>query len=300
MKMNAIVTAGGIPQPGDKLYAYSNGDSKALIDVAGKPMVQWILDALGEAKLVDQVIVIGLSAKSGLTCKKPLHFVSNQGRMLANIVTGVNKSLELNPKGEYVLIVSSDIPALKSDMVDWLIKTAMQTKDDLYYGVCPREVMEARFPTSNRTFTKLKDMEVCGSDVNVIHVSMTTEHLDTWEQLIGNRKSPLRQAGVIGIDTLIQLAFKQFTLQALVERASQRIGIKGRAIIWDKAEPCMDVDKPHQLELMREDLARQQRAAKKESPKPKTKKVTPPAQKAAASKKTTSKKPAAASGVKRK
>lgn len=263
MKMNAIVTAGGIPQPGDKLYAYSNGDSKALIDIAGKPMVQWILDALGEAKNIDQVIVIGLSAKSELTCKKPLHFVSNQGRMLANIVTGVNKSLELNPKGEYVMLVSSDIPALKGDMVDWLVKTTMQTQDDLYYGVCPREVMEARYPTSNRTYTKLKDMEVCGSDINVIHVSMTTEHLDTWEQLIGNRKSPLRQAGVIGIDTLIQLAFKQFTLQGLVERASQRIGIKGRAIIWDRAEPCMDVDKPHQLELMREDFVRQQSESKK-------------------------------------
>lgn len=65
MKMNAIVTAGGIPQPGDKLYAYSNGDSKALIDVAGKPMVQWALDALGEAKTVDQVIVIGLRPKAG-------------------------------------------------------------------------------------------------------------------------------------------------------------------------------------------------------------------------------------------
>lgn len=268
MKMNAIITAGGIPQPGDKLYAYSNGDSKALIDVAGKPMIQWVLDALSESKTVDQVIVIGLSSKSDLTCKKPLHYISNQGRMLSNIVAGVNKSLDLNPGGEYVLIVSSDIPSLQGDMVDWLVNTCMETKDDLYYGVCPREVMETRFPTSKRTYTKLKDMELCGADVNVIHVSMATDHLDTWEQLIGNRKSPLRQAGVIGIDTLIQLAFRQFTLQGLVERASQRIGIKGRAIIWDRAEPCMDVDKPHQLELMREELARQQRGAKKSASKP--------------------------------
>jgi len=265
--MNAIVTAGGIPQPGDKLYAYSNGDSKALIDLAGKPMVQWVLDALGEAKKVDQVIVIGLSPKSGLTCKKPLHYVSNQGRMLANITAGVNKSLELNPRGEYVLIVSSDIPGLKGDMVDWLVKTCMQTKDDLYYGVCPREVMEARYPESNRTFTKLRDMEVCGSDINVTHVRMVTEHLETWEQLIGNRKSPLRQAAVIGVDTFFQLATGQFTLQGLVERASQRIGIKGRAILWDRAEPCMDVDKPHQLELMREDLARQIKSAAKSTAK---------------------------------
>ncbi len=263
--MDAIVTAGGIPQPDDPLYAFSNGDSKALIEVAGKPMVQWILDALGESKEVGDVILIGLSPKSGLTCKKPIHYVSNQGRMLANIVEGVNKSLEVHPKNEYVLIVSSDIPALKGDMVDWLVNTAMETRDEIYYGVCPRDVMEGRYPTSKRTYTKLKDMEVCGADVNVIHVNQVTQHLDTWEQLIGNRKSPLRQAAVIGWDTLFQLATRQFTLHALVERASQRIGVKGRAIIWDRAEPCMDVDKPHQLELMREDMERMMKKSAKKS-----------------------------------
>lgn len=272
--MDAIVTAGGIPKPGDPLYEYSNGNSKALIDIAGKPMVQWILDALGDAKKVDNVIVIGLEPKSGLTCKKPLHYVPNQGRMLANIVTGVKKSIELNEKNEYVLIVSSDIPALKGEMVDWLVDTSMQTEDELYYGVCPREVMEARFPTSKRTYTKLKDMEICGADINVIHVNQITQHLDTWEALIGNRKSPLRQAAVIGLDTLFQLFTRQFTLQGLVERASQRIGIKGRAIIWSQAEPCMDIDKPHQLELMREDFANQDhevKPVKKKASSPKIK-----------------------------
>ena len=82
--MDAIVTAGGIPRPEDPLYTFSHGDSKALIDMAGKPMVQWVLDALSDARNVDNVIVIGLSPKSGVTCKKPLHFVSNQGRMLSS------------------------------------------------------------------------------------------------------------------------------------------------------------------------------------------------------------------------
>jgi len=284
--MDAIVTAGGIPQPGDPLYAYSNGDSKALIDVAGKPMIQWILDALSNSKKVDNVIVIGLTPKSGLTCKKPLHYVSNQGRMLANIVTGVNKSIELNKKTEYVLLVSSDIPALKGDMVDWLVNTAMETSDEIYYGVCPQEVMEARFPTSHRTYTKLKDMQVCGADINIIHVNQVTQHLETWEALIGNRKSPLRQAAVIGWDTLFQLFTRQLTVQDMVERASERIGVKGRAILWSKAEPCMDVDKPHQLEIMREDLANQQNqtsTAGKKSVKPNSaKKATPAKAKAKA------------------
>jgi len=183
--MDAIVIAGGIPRPEDPLYTYSHGDAKALIDITGKPMVQWVLDALGNAKKVDNVIIIGLSPKSGVTCKKPIYYVSNQGRMLANIVAGVDKALELNKRNKYVLIVSSDIPTLKSEMVDWLVDTCMETKDDLYYGVCPKDVMEARFPGSKRTYTHLKDMDVCGADINLTHVRMATEHLDMWESLIG-------------------------------------------------------------------------------------------------------------------
>jgi GTP:adenosylcobinamide-phosphate guanylyltransferase len=259
--MDAIVTAGGIPRPEDPLYTYSHGDSKALIDVAGKPMIQWVLDALGNAKRVNNVIIIGLSPKSGVTCKKPLHFVSNQGRMLANIVAGVNKALELNKRNKYVLVVSSDIPALKPEMVDWLVNTCMETKDDLYYGVCPREVMEARFPDSRRTYTHLKEMDVCGADINVTHVRMATEHLDLWESLIGSRKSPLRQASLIGFGTLFALFTRRLTLEDAVRRVYERLGVKGRAIVWPYAEPCMDVDKPSQLELLRADLARQQSEA---------------------------------------
>src|SRR5512147_2662898 len=230
--MDAIVTAGGIPRPEDPLYTYSHGDSKALIDVAGKPMIQWVLDALGNAKEVDNVIIVGLSPKSGVTCKKPTYYVSNQGRMLANIVAGVNKVLELNKKSQYVLVVSSDIPTLKPEMVDWLVETSMETQDDLYYGVCSREVMEARFPDSRRTYTKLKDIELCGADINVTHVRMATEHLDMWESLIGTRKSPLRQAGIIGLGTLFRVLTRSIALEELVETVCKRIGIRGRAIQW--------------------------------------------------------------------
>jgi hypothetical protein len=119
--------------------------------------------------------------------------------------------------------------------------------------------METRFPNSKRTYTHLKGMDVCGADMNITHVRMATEHLDMWESLIGTRKSPLKQAGIIGFGTLFALFLRRLTLEDAVKRVCDRIGIKGRAIIWGHAEPCMDVDKPHQLELMREDLANQQR-----------------------------------------
>ena len=63
---------------------------------------------------------------------------------------------------------------------------------------------------------------------------------------------------VSGLGTLLALFTRRLTLDDAVRRVCGRIGIQGRAIVWPYAEPCMDVDKPHQLELLREDLAKQQ------------------------------------------
>jgi len=58
--MDVIIPAGGIPRPGNPLYKYTQGKPKAMLDVAGKPMVQWVLDAVSQAKSIEQVAVVGL------------------------------------------------------------------------------------------------------------------------------------------------------------------------------------------------------------------------------------------------
>ena len=254
--MDALVLAGGIPEPDQPLYEYTQGRAKAMLDIAGKPMVQWVLDALGDAKEVENVIVIGLPDDAEISCRKPIYRISNQGKMLANIKAGVDKMREINPESEYVISVSADIPSITGEMIDWLVDTAMETHDDVYYGVVSKEVMDARFPNSKRTFTKLKDIELCGADIHIAHHSMTTDpvHLAKWEVLIGKRKQPLKQAAIIGIWTLILLLLGRLKLNDAVERVSKKLNFAGRVIVWKYAEAAMDVDKLHQLELLREDL----------------------------------------------
>ena len=254
--MDAIVIAGGIPKPDQPLYEYTQGIPKALLEIAGKPMVQWVLDALGNAKHVENVIIIGLDDADSVTCAKPTYHIANQGRMLANIAAGIAKMREINPKAEYVISASADIPAVTGEMIDWLVETALETRHDIYYGVVKKEVMEARYPGSNRTFTKLKDMELCGADLHVAHHSMTTdpEHLSKWEVLIGKRKSPLKQAATVGLWTLVLLLLGRLSLDDAVKRATKKLNFTGRAVIWPYAEAAMDVDKGHQYEMLRADL----------------------------------------------
>jgi CTP:molybdopterin cytidylyltransferase MocA len=261
--MDAVVIAGGIPQPQESLYPYSNGNPKALIDIAGKPMVQWVLDALGEAKTVDRIVLIGLTDKAGLTCRKPLYYISNEGRMLANIQAGTAKVKELNPKAEYVLFSTSDTPGLTGSMVDWVINTSMQTKHDLYYTVIPRQAMDDRFPTSRRTFIQLKDLEACGGDMHVARASIVGKNSQFWERLIEARKNPAAQASLLGFDIIFRFLTRQLTAEDIIRRVAERLGLKGRALISPFAELGMDVDKPHQLEIMRGHLARLQRLGAK-------------------------------------
>jgi GTP:adenosylcobinamide-phosphate guanylyltransferase len=260
--MDAILTAGGIPQPQDPLYAHSNGESKALIDIAGKPMAQWVLDALGEARTIDRVVLVGLTKKSGLTCKKPLHFISSQGKLLENIKAGTAKVLELDPRAKYILFVTSDIPAINGQMVDWVVDTCLQTKHDLYYNVIRRESMEQRFPASMRTFTRLKGMEVCGGDMNMARAAIVSENSEFWDKVFEARKNPAAQAALIGGDIILKFIFRQLTIDDVIRRVADKLGLKGRAIVCPYPEIAMDVDKPHQLEIMRAHLARRVRAQK--------------------------------------
>ena len=277
--MDAVLTAGGIPQPDEPLYSFSNGEAKALIDVAGKPMIQWVLDALSNAKTIERVVLIGLSEKTKLSCKKPLTYLSNQGKMLDNLKAGTAKLLELNPKARYVLFVSSDIPSITGEMVDWLVNTCLETNDDLYYNVIRREDMEKRFPSSKRTYAALKDLEVCGGDMNVARTAIVNENSEFWGKLLDARKNPAAQAALVGPDMVFKLLFRQLTIDDVIQRVADKLNLKGRAIICPYPEIGMDVDKPHQLEIMRADLTRRTRrsasAAKKAAGKSKVRRPAP-------------------------
>ncbi len=257
--MDAVVMAGGIPQPGDLLYEETQGKPKALLEIAGKPMTQWVLDALDQATGVERVILVGLQPQDGLRSQKLTTYLPEQGSLLANMQTGAFEILRQNPAATHGLFVAGDIPAITGAMVDWLLQKTAEGRHDVYYNVVAREVMEARFPESRRTYIRFRDVEVCGGDMNIGRLQLLTNNSGPWGELIRRRKKPLAQAALIGFDTLLLLFLRRLTLQGMAERVSRKLGLSGQAILNPYAEIAMDVDKPHQLALLRAHLAARQR-----------------------------------------
>ncbi len=253
--MDAIVIAGGIPEPDEPLYPYTKGKPKALLDLCGKPMIQWVLDALQGALSIDRIVIVGLPDDSSLKANKIISFVPNQGGMLDNVRNGVMKILEVNPEAQHVVLASSDIPGISPEKVDWIVNNALQTDHDVYYCVVSRQVMESRYPLSKRSYVRLRDVEVCGGDINVIRSALVKGNDVLWERIVAARKNAFKQAALLGYDTLLMLLFRAITLDGAVKKVSKRIKINGRVLLCPYAEIAMDVDKPHQFEIMRADLA---------------------------------------------
>lgn len=253
--MDAIVTAGGIPRIDDPLYSYTQGGFKVLLELAGKPMIQWVLEAVSGSAHVERLFVIGLPAPLPATFTKPVTFLTSKGNLLENIRAAAGEVLKVNPGTEQVLLVSGDVPAVTTAMIDWMIAQAAQSKEDIYYPVIERAAMERRFPGANRTYLKLKDRVVCGGDVMVINPALAADHHPLWKQIVAARKNPLKQASLLGANLLFGLLLGRLTLDKAATQVSRRLAIRGRAVLCPYPEIGMDVDKPSQLELLRKDLA---------------------------------------------
>jgi len=254
--MDVLVLAGGGISKTDPLYPIAGDQPKSMLHIAGKPMAQWVLDALSGAALVNTVAVIGLENSVNLTCSKELHYLPDAGTLLQNMQSGSEHFAEINPAESHILTVSADIPAVTASIIDQCIRAYCEMEYDIYYSVVDKETMEKRYPGSKRTYVKLKDGQFCGGDVNCVKKQAAMDPDGAWGELIRNRKNPFKQASLIGWGTLFGLLTGTLNLDDAADRVCRKLGIRGKVIKMPFAEIGMDVDKPFQHKIVEQDLLR--------------------------------------------
>ena len=252
--IDCAVLAGGVPQAEDLLYEYTQGRPKALIELVGKPMLQWVLDALDQAESVSRIIVVGLSPNYGISAAKLVDFVPDQGSLLKNVIAGTEKALTLNPDAEQVLLSSSDIPLLTPGMVESFVNSCSDPEVDIHYAVLSKESMESRFPDSHRTYGKFVDGHIAACDIHMIAPQLIYKHQDLFSSLLSDRKSVIKQALNLGPGFLLKYATGRLSLVEFERKLLQKFDINARVVQVDSPEMGMDADKPFQLEICRQEL----------------------------------------------
>lgn len=247
MAVNAILLAGAANT--GPLKDVSPATNEALIEIGGKPMIQYVIDGLRQSSEVSRIVI---SAPPGevepYVHGEGLEFVASAGDIVDNVV----QAARILPQDEQLLIATSDIPLITGDIVDGLIALCRQTPADVHYPIVERSIGEQKYPHVKRTYVTLQEGTFTGGNLFLLNPQVIPEAALKARKFFEYRKSPVKMAGLLGFSFMVRyLILKNLNLKDVEEKASRVLGVRGAVVLCPWPEVGIDVDKPSDLQLAR-------------------------------------------------
>lgn len=229
------------------------GAHPSRVDLRGVPMLVRVVRALRDSPSVGRVVVTTDDPKApSLVSALPsveLH------RSLDSPSRSVLDFLEREPPDIPVIVVTADHALLTPAMVEHFAEASRRAGADLVVGLVEAGLVEARFPGVKRTFFRFRDAAFSGANLFAFNTPSARGAAAFWVRAEQHRKRPWRLVAAFGPVPLALFALRRLTLDAALERASDAIGARVRAVRMPNAEAAIDVDSADDLELVRTVLA---------------------------------------------
>ncbi|MBX6350217.1 MAG: nucleotidyltransferase family protein [Clostridia bacterium] len=243
--MMASVVLAGRENKG-RLASVSDAPWEALVPVAGRPMGARVVEALRGAEGLTRVVVVGPEEAAGWRAgAAEVKVLAPGSSLVENLVRGVEAAL---PADE-LLVATSDVPLLTPEDVGEFARRARALEADLVYPIVRREVCEAAFPGVRRTYVRLRDGTFTGGNLFYLRAERAGALWPFLERAYAARKRPLRLLPLFGVGTIVRVLFGRAGLGFLEARASRLLGLRARALPFERPALAVDVDKPDDLEL---------------------------------------------------
>lgn len=234
---DAIILAGGSEGEIEKKFGIIN---RSLLVIRDKFMIEYVVEALRSASSIKKIIIVG-----------PVNELKSRiGGLVEEVVPPGKDPFESTWKGmealqsrEKVLVVSSDLPLLKGEMIEDFLLRCSKEEADFYYPIIRREVYQEKLSDSQRTFVCLRDGCFTGGDVLFLNPQVMEKKKEWISQIVESRKSPVAIARLMGARIIFKYLTKRLTIKDVEERVHQVLGIRALAVITPYPEMGFDVDK---------------------------------------------------------
>jgi len=218
-----------------------------MLDIGGKTMLQWVVDALRASPSIGRIVAVGRVEADGLD-----QAIEPKESLVENMKLG----LDAIGACEAVLIVSADVPMLTSEAVDDFLTRAESLDADMAYPIIAKTDCEARHPELRRTYLKTGDGTFTGGNIMLVRPEFVTRNWRAIQNAYAARKHVTQLARMIGLGTLLRVLLGQafpcvLRVSALENAASRMLGGKLAAVISAYPEIGEDVDKPSDLAAVR-------------------------------------------------
>lgn len=211
-------------------------------------MLARVLAALDVCADIDECCICGIDDPA-LTQSNHAH-LADTGSIVANVQMGLRWALEQSG-AQHVVVVTADLACVSAESITHFIALCRPLTSAGYYSMVPRAAIEARYPDAQRTYTKLRDLEVTGGNIAILHTDLLDTDPQRWAEIVHARKHAWQMARRIGPRTLIKLATRRLTVADTGDIATKLFGHSLQAVVTPYAELGMDVDKPQHIEMLR-------------------------------------------------
>jgi len=253
-----VLVLAGDRGPSDPVSQAAGVAHKCFAKVAGRAMLERVVEALTASAYVDGIAVVlnapavleelpalaPLVHSGGLT---PLQAAGSPSRSVLKAVAELGKPFPL-------LITTADHALLTPAMVDHFCAASLASGAAVTAGLTASATLLARYPQSKRTYLRFRDERYSGSNLFALMEPAGMALPELWLRAEQQRKKPWRVAAVFGPVLLLGYLLRVFTLDQAMARISARLGLRVAAVKMPMAEAAIDVDKAADLELVEQIL----------------------------------------------
>jgi GTP:adenosylcobinamide-phosphate guanylyltransferase len=238
VKYTAIVLAGS--RPGRDAFAEAFGiDLKALIPVAGEPMVARPVRALLESASINNVVVLSQEPQriaQALPKDTRVSVRESQGMIATTML-----DLCFDKQTRWPLLVTTaDHALLDAATVDEFCTGA---EGDIAVGVVERGTLLRRFPGAKRTWLKFRGGAYTGANLFALTSPKSAAAIELWRSVEQDRKKGWRIVSLLGPIVLLGTALKLLTIDGVLARLGRRLGLTVKAVRLSNPLAGVDIDK---------------------------------------------------------
>lgn len=239
IKWTALILAGSRPE-GDPLARSMMVGHKALLPVAGEPMVLRPLRALLGSPIVGEIVVLTQEPQD-------LRLVLPQEprvTLRASRTTIASTIADLIAEGDVrfpLLVTTADHALLDPAMIAEFTRQAVGA--DLAIGFVERKALLGRFPEAKRTWIGFRAGRYSGANLFALGSNKVLPAIERWRSVERDRKKGWRVLSALGPTLLLGAVFKIRTLHQTARAIGRRLGIDARAIEMSNPLAAVDVDK---------------------------------------------------------
>lgn len=242
----------------DALARAAGYSHKALMPVAGVPLIARVLDSLRAAEEIGNIVVSidDAAVLRGVDVAAGLDVHASRASPAASVADYLRTRSDTGP----VLVTTADHALLSPDVLAYFCGAARTSAADVVVGVVTEAVFRAQYPESRRTFVALEGERICGANLFLLRTSAAARAVRFWERAGQFRKRPWRLASLFGVGNLLRFACGRLGRQAAINRVSHVIGARVGIVELPFAAAAIDVDTPHDLATVERILTARDRA----------------------------------------